>query len=263
MKMMRYILLLTGLLFAGTALVAQPRVPERPSPPKLVNNFSKAYPDFFTRDEEKTLEQKLIDFEIETSNQVVIVVIDNLDGYGANAYATEIGHTWGVGQDKFDNGVVILVKPTGVEGQRDAYIAVGYGLEGVITDITATAIVDNEMLPAFKGGHYYEGVNAAVTKVIEFAKGEITAPEYAKSHKGMRIPWSVILIIIVVLLIFIVNMKSGGRRTIGGGGFYGGGFGRGFGGGGSSRGGGGWGGGSSFGGFGGGGFGGGGGGGKW
>lgn len=259
MKKLRYYFLLIGILFAGIFLGAQPRVPERPSPPKLVNNLSVAFPAFITASEVETLEQKLVNFEIETSTQIVVIIVDDLGGYDANAYATEVGHKWGVGQGKFDNGVVILVKPTGGEGERDAYIAVGYGLEGAITDITATEIVDNEMIPEFKNGNNYAGIDAAVAKVMEFAKGEITAPEYSKSHKGSGIKWSWLFPLLIVVLVFIVKMKSGGGGTIGRGGFYGGSFGGGSWGGGSSFGGGG----SSFGGFGGGGFGGGGGGGKW
>lgn len=260
MKMMRYISLLLGTMFLGTSLFAQPEVPEQPSPPRLVNNLSVAYPDFFSDSEEEALEQKLVNFEIETSNQILVVIVDDLGGYDANAFATEIGHKWGVGQGKFDNGVVILVKPTGGEGERDAYIAAGYGLEGAITDITATQIVENEMIPEFQNGNMYAGVDAAVTKVMEFAKGEITAPEYAKSNKGGGVKWWTWVLLIVFFLIVVRGvLKGGGGGTIGRGGFSGGGFGGGSWGGGSSFGGGG----SSFGGFGGGGFGGGGGGGKW
>ncbi len=260
MRQLRYILAALGIFLSANILSAQPRVPEKPSPPRLVNNLSQEFPDFFSASEQAALEQKLVNFEIETSNQILVVIVDDLGGYDANAYATEIGHKWGVGQGKFDNGVVVLVKPTGGDGQRDAYIAVGYGLEGAITDITATEIVDNEMIPAFKNGNMYAGVDAAVTKVMQFAKGEITAPEYSKSHKGGGINWSWLFPLIIIIIIFMFKMRGGGGGgTIGRGGFYGGGFGGGSWGGGSSFGGGG----SSFGGFGGGGFGGGGGGGKW
>lgn len=260
MKMMKYISLLLGILLIAVSAFAQPKIPERPSPPKLVNNLSVAFPAFLMPDEVQELEQKLVNFEIETSTQIVVIIVDDLGGYDANAFATEVGHKWGVGQSKFDNGVVVLIKPTGGEGERDAYIAVGYGLEGAITDITATEIVDNEMIPEFKNGNNYAGIDAAVTKVMEFAKGEITAPEYSKSHKGGGIKWWTWIVLIIFFIILIRGvLKGGGGGTIGRGGFYGGGFGRGSWGGGGSFGGGG----SSFGGFGGGGFGGGGGGGKW
>lgn len=259
MKKLIHFIFVVAVLFSGISLHAQPQIPEKGD--GYVNNYSQAYPDFFSASEEESLEQKLADFETETSTQIVVIVVDDLGGYDANAFATEVGHKWGVGQGKFDNGVVVLIKPTGGEGERDAYIAVGYGLEGAIPDIVATQITDNEMIPAFQEGNFYAGVDAATDRLIEFAKGEITEPEYAKSNKkgGMR-PWMWILLIVLLIMIMRGIMKGGGGGTIGRGGFYGGGFGGGFGGGSSWGGGGG---GSSFGRFGGGGFGGGGGGGKW
>src|ERR1041385_6723316 len=112
-------------------------IPEKPSPPRLVNNLSKEFPEFLSAGEEQALEEKLERFSRETSNQIVIVVVDDLCGYDANQFSTMLGEKWAVGQGKFDNGVVVMIKPTGGAGQRDAYIAVGYGLEGGIPDAIA------------------------------------------------------------------------------------------------------------------------------
>lgn len=260
MRYLNFLFIALFTLICAGLLSAQPHVPDKPSPPRLVNIYSKAMPDFFSEQEREALEKKLTDFEAETSNQIVVIIVDDLDGYDANAYATEVGHKWGVGQGKFDNGIVILVKPTEDNGGRDAYIAVGYGLEGVVTDITATGIAENEMIPEFKNGNYYVGVNKAVDKLMGIVKGEIDAPEYAQSNKS-HVNWNWILPVIVILILFVLSMlRRGGSGTIGRGGFYGGGFGGGSWGGGGSFGGRG---GGGFGGFGGGGFGGGGGGGKW
>jgi len=260
MRKIAHVFALLGVFLFGSSLIAQPVVPERPSPPHLVNNLSQAFPGFLSPSETAALEQKLVDFEKETSNQIVVVIVDDLGGSDANDLATELGHKWGVGQSKFDNGIVVLIKPTGGEGQRDAYIAVGYGLEGAIPDITAVHIVEQEMIPNFASGNYYKGIDATVTTLMEMAKGEIDAKAYSKSRKSSGSVWKYILIGIVLIIIISSVMKGGGGTTIGRRGFYGGGFG-GFGGfGGGGFGGGGRGG---FGGFGGGSFGGGGGGGKW
>lgn len=258
MRKIAHIFALLSVFLFGSALVAQPVVPERPSPPRLVNNLSQAFPAFLSPSETAALEQKLVDFERETSNQIVVIIVDDLGGTDANSFATEVGHKWGVGQSKFDNGIVVLIKPTGGEGQRDAYIAVGYGLEGAIPDITAVHIVEQEMIPNFASGNFYKGVDATVTTLMEMAKGEIDAKAYSKSRGSKTSTWKYILIGIVLLIIITSVMKGGGGTTIGRGGFYGG-FGGGFGGGGFGGGGGG----GGFGGFGGGSFGGGGGGGKW
>lgn len=244
--------------FASLALTDS--IPERPSPPRLVNNLSKEFPDFLSSTEEQQLEKKLEDFANQTSNQIVIVIVDGLAGMEAWDYATKLGHKWGVGQAKFDNGIVILVKPTGGSGQRDLFIAVGYGLEGAIPDLTTKQIRENEMMPYFQKGDYYTALNKATDVLMALAKGEYSSDAYGKKHSKRRLPLGLIIPLIFIILFIILRSGKGGGGgnglSMGTGFFLGsmlGGGGRGFGGGSSG----------GFGGFGGGGFGGGGSGGKW
>ena len=226
-------------------------LPEKPNPQTLVNNYSKEFPEFISESERSYLEKKLDDFSDATSNQIAIIIIDDLSGLTAEEFATRVGKKWGVGQEKQRNGVVILVKPTGGEGQRDVFIAVGYGLEGAIPDITAKHIVRDQILPNFKQGLMFEALDEATDKLMSLAKPEYNIPQ----RKKQKLPASAIIFIIVFVFIIFFSFK---RKSYGGfssGGFYGGGgFGGGFSRGGSSGG---------FGGFGGGSFGGGGAGGKW
>ena len=189
------------------------------------------------------------------------MTVTDLGGYEANQFATELGQKWGVGgQAKFDNGVVILVSTGGGEGNRDAYIAVGYGLEGAIPDITAGHITDEFLIPSLKAGDYYRAFDQTSTALMEAAAGEYKAPEgYRRGGKSGISIAKIILIIIILIFVFGASggvgkrggyMSRPGYRGFGGpvifpGGFGGGGFGGGFGGGG----------GGGFGGFGGGGFG--------
>lgn len=257
----KYISLLL-FLFSATVF-AQPKVddmiPEKPVPPKLVNNLSQEFPNFLTANEVAQLETKLSDFANQTSNQIVVVIVDDLGGLEAWDFATRLGHKWEVGQAKFDNGVVLLIKPTGGKGQRDAFIAVGYGLGGAIPDATANQIVDNELGPGLASGDYYGSIDKATDVLMSLAKGEYSSDAYAKKNsKGF--PKKLIIPLIFLILFIIFRSSKGGR-----GGHGGLSMGTGFLLGSMFRGGGGFGGGSSggFGGFGGGGFGGGGAGGKW
>ena len=228
-------------------------IPERPSPQRLVNNLSKEYPDFISAGEEQALEHKLERFNKETSNQIVIVIVDDMCGYDANQFSTMLGEKWGVGQGKFDNGVVVMIKPTGGAGQRDAYIAPGYGLEAVIPDITAKHIVENEIISRFQNGNYYEALNASTDVLISLAKKEFSYKDYGGKPEN----WYPFIIAICIIGVFIFLSFRRRSYTMGSGGstYYGGGWSS-WGSGGSSGGGG-------FGGFGGGSFGGGGAGGKW
>lgn len=244
-------LFLAVLLF-GTTLKAQ--LPSPPYPPRLVNDYTGT----LSASQISTLEQKLVAYNDSTSTQILVLLVNNLQGYSVEQYATEIGHSWGVGQKGKNNGVVILVKPSTSYSKGRVNISPGYGMEPYVTDATAKRIIEKEMIPEFQNGDYYKGIDNAINVIMDLCSGKFSQDEYAH---GDGIPWWLILIIIIaVILIFSgnnnQNYSGGGHRTIWipmGGGFGGGGFGGGFGGGGSG----------GFGGFGGGGFGGGGASGSW
>ena len=257
----KFLFVITFLVFAFGALAKNSVIPPAPNPPKFYNNFSKQFPDFLSADQALKIEKKLDDFEKETSNEIVVVIIDDLQGYSPWEYATDLGHAWGVGKKKFDNGAVLLIKPTGGSGERKFELVVGYGLEGVIGSLTGKRILENELLPHFKNSEYYKGIDAALTVIMALVKKEYDEKEYANRTSSEDSPFKVFGILILIALFIIFFFRRGGRGgrgggfTMGSGGIF---FGGGGWGGGSSSGGG-----SSFGGFGGGGFGGSGSGGSW
>jgi len=260
-------LLVVGLvLFSG--LSWGQKVLPKPYPERLVNNASKAFPDFLSETEEAQLEAKLEAFSRETSNQIVIVIVDDLNEMEPFEYATEIGQQWGVGKAEQDNGIVILLKPTGGKGERKFFIAVGQGLEGRIPDGVTHDIQENELLPYLKEGQNYVALDKTTSVLMSLAKKEYSAKDYAQQHNPGRSKFTMILVFFIIVVVFVlISRRGGGNSGRGGRGssflygstgfFIGSGFGRGggFGGGGSSGGG--------FGGFGGGSFGGGGSGGSW
>jgi len=243
-------------------------LPDPSVPPKLVNDFTSG---FLSESEKQKLEDKLVTYDDSSSNQIAIVIVDNLGGYSRDEYAVALGRKWGVGgQKQFSNGVVILVN-TGEKGdQRGTFIATGYGLESSVTDLVADQIVQNSLIPNFKSGNNYEALDLATNDVMNAAAGKYVAPKDYKQKRGSGSLGGLIFIAIVIfLIIFFISRRGGG----GGGGYvsrrgyrdnWGGGpiiFPGGWSGGGGS--GGGFSGGGGFGGFGGGSFGGGGAGGSW
>jgi len=268
--MTRNLKITTGILFfiflMSTAFGQD--IPPRPNPPRLVNDFANVLSD----QQEHALESKLVHFNDTTSNQITIVTVQSLNGYEPSSYAYELGEKWKVGQKKFDNGVVILVKPKlSNRDKGQTYIAVGYGLEPAIPDAIAKRIVEHEMIPEFRNDNYYEGLNKATTVLMKMAAGEISADGYRKRTSTPAI-FSLIPFLVIFIIIILIRVSQ--RRTYGMGksnlpfwtalwlgstmGRSGSGSWNGFSGGGS-----GFGGGGGFGGFGGGSFGGGGAGGSW
>jgi uncharacterized protein len=230
------------------------QLPSKPNPPRLVNDYTGT----LTAHQVSVLEHKLVAYDDSTSTQFLVLLIDDLQGYSVEQYATEIGHNWGVGQQGKDNGAVILVKPKKGSESGKVTITTGYGIEQYVTDATAKRIIEREMIPAFKENDYYTGIDNAVNVMMDLCSGKFTQDEY-NDEDGIP-GWLTLLFIIAIIIVFTKfsngggqSYSGGGSRTIwipmGGGGFSGGGFG-----GGSSGG---------FGGFGGGGFGGGGASGSW
>jgi uncharacterized protein len=260
---MKKLSLIIFLLFSVCAFAQIEKiVPDRPTPPRLVNDFAHV----LTPEQIDALERKLVAYDDSTSNQIAVVTIQTTNDYAIDDVALGVLRKWGVGNKEKDNGIVILA----AIADRKIWIATGYGMEGVVPDITAQTIIDHDILPNFRSGDYYRGFDEAANSIFKAAAGEYKAPEgYGQRGKGSRISTGKIIIAIIILF-FILNMFGGGGK---GGGFmsrrgyrgFGGPiiFPGGFGGGGwGSSGGGGFGGGG-FGGFGGGGGGGGGAGGSW
>ncbi len=164
---MKKLIFIVVALYFGLTLTAF-GIPSRPNPPTLVTDLA----DVFSANEEEYLERKLVDFFASTSNQIAVVTVSDLEGYDISDLAFRIGADWGIGSEKFDNGILILLKPKTADSNGQAFIAVGYGLEGVVPDITAKQIVENEMIPRFKEGNMFAGIDNAANVLIELAKGE-------------------------------------------------------------------------------------------
>ncbi|MES1225473.1 MAG: TPM domain-containing protein, partial [Bacteroidota bacterium] len=129
-------------LFFSVNVFAQ-KIPAKPNPPRLVND----YVGMLTAEQANALESKLVAYNDSTSTQIAVIIVGTLDDYEPVEYAVKLGREWGIGGAKFNNGVIILIS-TGTDGsKRQAFIATGYGIEGVLPDITCKAIVDNELVP--------------------------------------------------------------------------------------------------------------------
>ncbi len=267
---MRRLLLLLFILGSSQLWAAKFDCALTPPEKREQNKLVWQYTPLLTPTEEQQLNAKLVQFARETSNQLVVLIVDTLCGYPASDLAFEIGERWGIGKDGNDNGLVILIKPTGPPGQRDVFIATGYGLEAPIPDLTAKRVVDREILPLFQQQRYFQGLDQATTVLMAMAKGEFDEQSYGSGQEQETPVGGVIVFLIIMVVVFLSwrgNVKryartnkvdfwtamfllsQMNRRHGRGGGFGGGGFGGGGGGG--------------FGGFGGGSFGGGGAGGRW
>ncbi|MFM7233874.1 MAG: TPM domain-containing protein, partial [Flavobacteriales bacterium] len=111
-------------------------------------------------------------------------------------------------------GIVMLIKPKTKTSKGEMFIAVGRGLEGVIPDITAKGIVDNECVPSFKQNDYYQGILKGVQVLSELARGEYNSDEYASKHirpKDKRGPAIALLAMLFIAIVFIAKASQARR----------------------------------------------------
>jgi len=182
------------------AAAAQEGIPRAPVPPRLVNDFA----GILSPQEESRLERDLVAFSDATSKQIVVVTVKNLGAYTPAEFTKALGNKWGVGQKESDNGVVIMVKPTGGAGERHTYIATGYGLQGALTDAVCKQIVDQTMIPAFKRGHFYSGIQQATVLIKQLTTGKISVEKFRKKRKPF--PFWILAAGLLFLLPFIYGI---------------------------------------------------------
>jgi uncharacterized protein len=178
---------------------AQDKLPVPSAPQSWVNDYA----GVFSSAEAGALEQKLNEFEYRSSTQIFVVSLDNNGGYPVSDLAPRIGEAWGVGQQGKDNGLLVVMDMQ----ENKVFISTGYGLEEYIPDAIASRIVQNEVLPNFRNGDFYKGVDAATDVMISLLDGKFTADEYRKQNSsGGSSIGGIIFMIILFSLIF------GGRR---------------------------------------------------
>jgi len=251
--MKKFIIILVAFFSVVTVLHAE--IPERPNPPKLVNDFA----NVLAQNEVSQLENALVQFARETSTQIVVVTVADLEGNDPGDYAFQLGEKWGVGQKDSDNGIVVLLKPKVGNSKGQVFIATGYGLEGVLPDAVVNGtIIDNEMIPYFKQNDYFGGLVSGIKVMMEISREEYSAEEYqqnVQANSGSVVPFFIIVFVLIFSVFgrgrrrrfyspgrslpfwLAMGMMSGGGRSSGGsfgnfssgsggfGGFGGGGFG--------------------------------------
>jgi uncharacterized protein len=147
-----------------------------PEPKGFVNDFAGILSD----KEEKSLEAILVQYEEQTSNEIAVVTVKSLGGKSVEDYTMALAEKWQVGKEDKDNGVIILV----AQEEKKIRIEVGYGLEPVLTDLTAKQIIDNEMTPRFKQDDFSGGIENATKAVMAVIAGTYDPTSQAPEESG-------------------------------------------------------------------------------
>lgn len=172
-------------------------------PTQLVNDFTGT----LTPDQKQALENKLVAFDDSTSTQIAVVIVPAMDGRDIADYNVQLGRAWGVGGKEYNNGVVLLI----AKDDRKLNIATGYGVEGALPDITSKHIIDEAIVPNFKGNDYYRGIEEGTDAIIKALRGEYKAPaNYNKQKSGGGIGRIIFIIVLIVVFLAISGGRGGG-----------------------------------------------------
>ncbi len=203
------------LIFSGGPLFsAEEKLP--PAPTNYFNDYAGLVPPVAAQ----RLDDRLRQFERETSNQIVVAIFPKLETQSSIAdYCQRVFVSWKVGQAKLDNGAVFFV----FAQEHKTWIQTGRGLEGALPDATCRRILDEEVKPAFRAGDYAAGVSAAVEAMIKATRGEYkgsgrVAGDSTMIRHSRRNPGSFwVFGLIAFFLIARVLSAFGNRGTVFGG----------------------------------------------
>ncbi|GAB5564212.1 MAG: hypothetical protein Wins2KO_12750 [Winogradskyella sp.] len=167
-----------------------------------------------TSSQKSSLEQKLIRYSDTTSTQIVVFTIASTKGSNINFLAAQWGEKWGIGQEGKDNGVLILL----AKDDRKIAISTGYGVEHLLTDAMSKRIINRDILPYFKQGDYYGGLNRAADAIFEVMTGEYQGTRQSNTNDFPVVVFFVLFVIFIVFVIAISNHRKGGNGGNNGGG---------------------------------------------
>lgn len=191
----------------GAPVLAQFTIPEKP---KDQSYDRWVYDDIhlFSEGVQERLAKKLIRYSDTTSTQIAIAVISSTKGEDISLLGAKWGEKWGLGQAKEDNGIFIIL----ARDDKMVDINTGYGIEYILSDRDAERIINRIMLPQFKKGNYYQGLDQATDAIFDHLQGNYTGVP----QENTSLPFEPIIMFIIFIVLFII-LSRGNRRGGNGG----------------------------------------------
>jgi len=192
-------------VFCGIYVQAQYTIPDKPSFQTSVYDYA----DVLNPTEEKELESKLIRYSDSTSTQIVVISVEDLKGEDIGILTPKWAQEWGIGQEKEDNGILILLS----KKDRKIWIAPGYGVEERLTAGINGELTRNVIIPEFKAGSYYKGLDKGADAIFKVLQGKYKGSRKKESN----FPVGIIVVVVVFLVLMFSKRNSGGNGGRSGG----------------------------------------------
>ncbi len=211
MKIYKVYFLLFTVFACLHSSVAQFVIPDKPSFQTSVYDYA----NILEKNQKSQLEEKLIKYSDSTTTQIVVITVETINGEDIGLLTPKWAHQWGIGQADKDNGVLILLALQ----ERKIWISPGYGVEDRLTAGITGEIVRNVIIPEFKAGSYYNGLNLGADAVFEVLTGKYKGTRIESNDSIDILP---IIIFLIIFFIIIVVLSRNNRGNSGGtGGFSG------------------------------------------
>ena len=198
-------LLILVFILSGMYANAQFTIPDKPSFQTSVYDYA----DVLNPSEEKELESKLIRYSDSTSTQIVVISVEDLKGEDIGILTPKWAQEWGIGQEKEDNGILILLS----KKDRKIWIAPGYGVEERLTAGINGELTRNIIIPEFKAGSYYKGLDKGADAIFKVLQGKYKGSRKKESN----FPVGIIVVVVVFLVLVFSKRNSGGNGGRSGG----------------------------------------------
>ncbi len=203
-----FIIIMTIIVFFGTKVYAI----EKPTQEFYVNDYA----NVLSSETENYIINKSLELYNKDKTQVVVSVINSLEGLEIEEYALQMFREFGIGDKELNNGILLLLST----GDREVRIEVGYGLEGVINDGKAGRILDNYMIPDLRNNNW----DSAIKKGYDAIVNEINTPgilglehnnsEYSNEEPDLAIIIGIIIVFIIINSLIAVLFRITNKKIL-------------------------------------------------
>jgi len=152
--------------------------------------------------ERQALESKLEAFEQRKGSQIAVLIVPTTRPEEIEQFGIRVVEKWKLGRKGVDDGALLLV----AKNDRAVRIEVGYGLEGSLTDATCNRIIEETIVPRFRAGRFFEGIDAGVSQMIAVVGGEPLPPPRGRAGRPPRIDGiDQIAFFVLIAVVFVLQ----------------------------------------------------------
>src|SRR5690554_2838974 len=203
-KTVKYFTVVFLLLIPFSGFSQKVNIPEKPKKQTAYYDFNT---NVLSEAEKNHITQKLLSYADSTSTQIVVITLPTTGGEYINRFATDLAHKWGIGQKDKDNGILLLI----AVDDRKVTISTGYGVEHLLTDAFSRRIIETQILPEFRNGNYFAGIDKATTSIMQIMSGEYKNDKI-QGGKEFSILALLMVFLFVVFVLIIASKGKGGRN---------------------------------------------------